>query len=159
MHDITIYRFYKNKYFFMTEWKNKTIPTKKDGFMAVYKRCYIIFLIGASGYSLIEILWRGYTHPSMALLGGFCLIIIYYVNLALKHKPRFLKATSCAALITLAELFAGLILNTAMHLNVWDYSAQPMNFMGQICPLFSLFWFMLSYAVLFALEKIGKNNY
>ena len=31
-----------------------------------------------------------------------------------------------------------------MHLNVWDYSHVPMNFMGQICVPFTLLWFPLS---------------
>ena len=31
-----------------------------------------------------------------------------------------------------------------MSLNIWDYSDLPFNLMGQICLLFSVFWFFLS---------------
>ena len=31
-----------------------------------------VFSIGAAGYSLLEILWRGNTHWTMTLAGGIC---------------------------------------------------------------------------------------
>ena len=34
------------------------------------------FTVGALGYGLLEILWRGKTHPSMLLCGGVCLCTI-----------------------------------------------------------------------------------
>lgn len=121
--------------------------------MAIYKRCYFIFLIGALGYSLIEVLWRGYTHPSMALLGGFCLIMIYYVNKILLNLPRTAKAFICAILISIAELLCGILVNVVLKLNVWDYSNQPLNLLGQICPLYTLLWFCLSYIILYIIDK------
>ena len=30
----------------------------------------MVFLLGGAGYCLIEVLWRGFTHWSMALAGG-----------------------------------------------------------------------------------------
>ena len=36
------------------------------------KRFFLLFFIGGALYGLIEILWRGYTHPSMPVLGGLC---------------------------------------------------------------------------------------
>ena len=58
--------------------------------MSVYKRCYFIFIAGALGYCLLEILWRGYTHPSMGIAGGLCLIGIYYISKL--NCPRVLRA-------------------------------------------------------------------
>lgn len=36
--------------------------------------CKLIFLFVVGGllYAVIEILWRGYTHWTMAILGGMC---------------------------------------------------------------------------------------
>ena len=34
------------------------------------KEKIVLFSIGAMGYGLIEILWRGYTHWSMLTAGG-----------------------------------------------------------------------------------------
>ena len=39
-----------------------------------------VFLIGCVGYSALEILWRGFTHWSMALTGGGCMVAIYELN-------------------------------------------------------------------------------
>ncbi|MFY9381468.1 MAG: hypothetical protein WAO54_04540 [Eubacteriales bacterium] len=36
-----------------------------------------VFAAGAVLYSTIEVLWRGYTHPSMAATGGACLAAMY----------------------------------------------------------------------------------
>ena len=39
-----------------------------------------IFMTGAVLYSLIEILWRGRTHWTMAVTGGLCLLLIHICN-------------------------------------------------------------------------------
>ena len=46
--------------------------------------------------------------------------------------------------ITVMEFTSGVIVNLVMGLEVWDYSALPMNVMGQICLPYSALWFMLS---------------
>ena len=50
------------------------------------KRNLLIFVIFGLAYGLIEILWRGYTHPSMVILGGICGLIIGLLNEITKHK-------------------------------------------------------------------------
>ncbi len=42
--------------------------------------------------------------------------------------------------LTIIELIAGLVFVKGMKVRLWDYSKQPGNFMGLICPLFSFFW-------------------
>jgi uncharacterized membrane protein len=41
-------------------------------------------------------------------------------------------------IITSPEFIVGCIVNRGLHMNVWDYSAQKFNLLGQICPLFSI---------------------
>ena len=36
----------------------------------------MVFLLGGAGYCLIEVLWRGFTHWSMALAGGGALSLM-----------------------------------------------------------------------------------
>jgi len=43
-----------------------------------------------------------------------------------------------AGIITMVELAAGLLFNRDYR--VWDYRDQPGNWLGQICPVFSLLW-------------------
>lgn len=37
----------------------------------------------------------------------------------------------------------GCIVNLWLGWNVWDYSTMPGNFMGQICPQFTLLWVVI----------------
>lgn len=57
--------------------------------------------------------------------------------------PLWLQALSCAALVTVVELAAGLLLNKLLGLGVWDYSGLPGNLWGQICPQFTALWWGL----------------
>ena len=57
--------------------------------------------------------------------------------------PLWLQALACAALVTVVELAAGLILNVWLCLGVWDYSHLPGNLWGQICPQFAAVWWGL----------------
>ena len=67
-----------------------------------------------------------------------------------------------AVIITVIELLTGLFLNVYLGLNVWDYSNQPFNFMGQICPQFCIIWCILSILVIriddWLKEKILKRR-
>jgi hypothetical protein len=51
--------------------------------------------------------------------------------------------------ITLLELVAGLIINVWLKLDVWDYSDAPLNILGQITPLYTLYWTGLTLAGIF----------
>lgn len=100
------------------------------------------FLMGYFIYSLIEIINRGYTHWTMALTGGFVLAILYAVN----SQRTMTLIKSCfigAVIITSIEFTVGVFDNIIMRWNVWDYSDLPFNILGQICPHFSLYWFLL----------------
>ena len=104
----------------------------------------LVFSIGALGYGMTEILWRGFTHWTMMLTGGICLIGIYFYYKTAASDLLVLNCLASALIITLAEFIAGYILNIKMKLNIWDYSAYPFNLMGQICLRYSACWFILS---------------
>ena len=80
----------------------------------------------------------------MSILGGLCFCAIRGVDLALGKGKLLLKALFCALIITELEFICGVIVNMGMNLSVWDYSHHPFNVAGQICPLFTFFWFLLS---------------
>lgn len=108
---------------------------------------YFLFSFGCFLYSFIEVGWRGYTHWTMGILGGVCFIIVGLLNenQYTWEMPLVLQIVISTISITLLELFAGIILNIILKLNIWDYSQQPFNFLGQICPLYSFFWSILSF--------------
>ena len=125
--------------------------------IGVYLLC---FASGSILYPVIEILFRGYTHLSMGILGGICLCAIYFVHDCIKNERLIRKAILSAVLITQLEFICGVIVNIALGLSVWDYSERPFNLAGQICPLFSFFWFVLSLIVVFLLsfEKESRQR-
>ena len=109
----------------------------------------LIALIGGISYYGIEILYRGHSHWSMAICGGICLVAICLINRRLSSWNLFLRAAVCALAITLIEFAAGCILNLWLGWQVWDYRSVPLNLLGQIAPLFTFFWFLLSLPVCF----------
>jgi len=120
----------------------------------------MVFITGAVGYAAIEYLFRGYTHWSMVLTGGACLLTFYYYMRENKETPVMVKAVAGAFIITVFEFFVGLIVNVWYGWRVWDYSLEPGNVMGIICPKFTFAWFLLCLGLLglvrFA-EKIWKS--
>ena len=116
--------------------------------MTAVKDLCILFPVGAVGYCALEILWRGRTHLSMAVVGGICFVLIYVINKYLPDYSYTFRAFLCAVAITLVELMSGVVLNIVLRLNVWDYSKSPFNILGQICPLYSILWFCLSFVII-----------
>lgn len=102
-----------------------------------------IYSIGAIGYSILEILWRGYTHWTMGIVGGICFYIIFKINCAFKKSKTLFKCLLCSGAITAVEFISGIIINVILKWNVWDYSRFPFNIKGQICPVYSALWFVL----------------
>ena len=104
----------------------------------------VTFIIGAVGYYLIEILYRGHSHWTMALCGGLSLLAICHTDKKLKNKSIVLRALIGAIIITVIEFVCGCIVNLAFGMSVWDYSNTPFNLLGQICLGYSFYWFILS---------------
>lgn len=104
-----------------------------------------LFIVGGILYAALEILWRGYTHWTMAVLGGFCFVICGGLNEWLSWETSlWIQALICCLVITVAELLAGLVLNVWLGLGIWDYSGLPYNLAGQICLGYSCLWYLLS---------------
>lgn len=115
------------------------------GTMHQIVKCLVLFCIGAVAYAGVEILWRGYTHWTMATLGGVLFLLIGGINNWLPwDMPLWLQAMIGSLLVTGAELIAGIVLNIWLDLGIWDYSEMPFHFLGQICPQFTAAWAGLS---------------
>ena len=109
---------------------------------------FIIFIIFGLMYVTIELLYRGHTHYSMFIVGGVCGVLIGLINDNTPDMPLLPQCVLGTVIITVIELLTGLFLNVYLGLNVWDYSNQPFNFMGQICPQFCIIWCILSILVI-----------
>lgn len=118
-----------------------------DGNNSVYIEI-LIFILGGAAYGLMETLFRGYTHWSMVLTGGACVLTLYLLESWLLSINLVLAAMAGAVIITAYEFFVGLIVNLRLDWGVWDYSSLPGNILGQICPVFTALWFVLCFVFL-----------
>lgn len=102
-----------------------------------------VFLIGAGLYGILELLWRGYSHWTMLICGGACFTLMYLLSAS--SLPLWAKCLISAAAISLIEFAVGYLVNITLGWHIWDYSDRPLNIMGQVCPMYSFFWLLLSY--------------
>lgn len=106
---------------------------------------FTLFLIGGVTYYFIEILYRGYSHFSMIIVGGLCFVLVGSINQFYKRDiPLILQMLLSVFIIDTVELISGIIINKILLLNVWDYSYMSYNFLGQISLRSSIAWFFLS---------------
>lgn len=113
--------------------------------MRIWKLSFL-FYFGGMCYAGLELLWRGFTHWSMFLLGGLCFVLVGNLKRFQRARPLPLRMTEAALLITLLELGCGLLVNRNYW--VWDYRQMPLNFLGQICLPFTLLWIPVSLAAM-----------
>lgn len=116
-------------------------------------------LFGGVGYGLVEVVWRGYTHPSMVITGGVCFALICAVNGRLAHRSLVCRSAACAACVTAVEFCVGLLVNRVFRMGVWDYSDMWMDLLGQICPLYSCLWFGLCLVLSFVLSCVQRFTF
>lgn len=115
-----------------------------------------LFCLGGGAYVGLELLYRGRSHISMFGAGGLCFLLLG--RLRGRNLPVTAKIGAGAGAITAVELATGLLVNRDFA--VWDYRAQPGNFLGQICPAFMALWVPLSAAamVLYGWAETGLDR-
>ena len=114
----------------------------------------LLFSLGGLTYCGLELLWRSRTHFSMFLAGGTSLLLIGRLNHTEPKLPLPLRAGVGSGIITMVELAAGLLFNR--NHTIWDYRDMPGNWLGQICPQFSLLWILLAALVLLIYDPLEK---
>lgn len=94
---------------------------------------------------MIELLWRGYSHWTMFIVGGLCFTMLGVINEVFTFEMSLIDQMAIGAcIITLVEFLSGCIVNLWLGWNVWDYSDMPLNILGQICLPYVGLWFLLS---------------
>ncbi len=116
------------------------------------------FLIGGVGYGLIEVIWRGRTHPTMVLTGGLCFMMICFLNRKLTRTPLLVRGMLCTVLVTITEFLVGILVNLILGLDVWDYSNARFHLLGQICLKYTFFWFLLCTALSLMVSHLFRRG-
>ena len=106
-------------------------------------RPLVLFGVGGIAYIVIELLWRGYSHWTMFLVGGLCFVLIGAINEVFTFDmPLVQQMAISAVMVTMVELIAGLLINC--DYSIWDYRNMPFNILGQVCLPYTVLWFFLS---------------
>lgn len=110
------------------------------------KKHLILGTIGGLIYVLLELIWRGYSHWTMFLLGGTCFVLLGLINEILDwDTPLTLQMLIGCTVITVLEFITGCVVNLWLGWNVWDYSDLKFNILGQISLFSSIGWYFISF--------------
>ena len=118
-------------------------------------RYAVLWYLGGMVYTGMEVLWRGWSHGSMFVAGGVCFLLIGHLGEMAQPLPITWRMLIGAGIITTVELAAGLLVNRSYE--VWNYSAMPGNFLGQICLPFTLLWIPVSLAAILAYDFLNVH--
>ena len=124
--------------------------------MKKLKENSVLFSFGGLTYGIIEILWRRYTHWSMIITGGVCFLLLFRIFNKAQRLTLRKKCLIGSAVITSIEFVVGVVVNIILKMDVWDYSSMPFNLWGQVCPLYSLLWGILTIPISYLCGKMKK---
>lgn len=111
----------------------------------LFNKYLILFDTGGLLYVLLELLWRGWSHWTMFILGGICFIALGLINEVFPwDMPLWKQMLAGACIVTALEFITGCIVNLWLGWDVWDYSKMPGNILGQVCPQFFMVWIFVS---------------
>lgn len=119
-------------------------------------RNLIMFILGCAFYTLVEMLWRGYSFRLMSLSGGLIFVVGGTLNDKFSWKmDLLLQCGVISTMVTLLEAIVGNIDYYFLHLNMWNYSSLKYNYLnGKISLLFTLIWFFMGLLVVFVHDAI-----
>ena len=105
------------------------------------KTSQFLFFLTTGGciYYAVEILFRGFSHWTMFLLGGICFLFFYMQGIATGWREALWIQTLRATIFVVSmEFITGIIVNKYLAMNVWDYENMPFHVFGQICLPFAV---------------------
>ncbi|MBQ8858536.1 MAG: hypothetical protein IJ012_01935 [Clostridia bacterium] len=117
----------------------------------------LAFVFGAVLYPSLEVLWRGYSHYSMALAGGVACLLLYGLSALYPSLSRVARAAIGGGLILLVEFTFGVVFNIFLGMGVWDYTGKPFAILGQVCPTYALLWCALGYLFAALFDRVRKE--
>lgn len=105
------------------------------------KTSQFLFFLTTGGciYYTVEILFRGFSHWTMFLLGGICFLFFYMQGILTAWKePLWIQTFRATIFVVSMEFITGIIVNKYLNMNVWNYEDMPFHVFGQICLPFAV---------------------
>ena len=126
--------------------------SKKNIYLKNISEYLVLWAVGGCIYYGIEVLFRGFSHISMFMLGGLCMQFFTWQGRLTEWQdalPR--QITRCTIFVVSMEFITGIIVNKWYHLAVWDYSDMPLAIMradlSSICTYFFFFMYYRNHFV------------
>ena len=91
----------------------------------------------------------------MFVAGGLCFLLMGQLGKVQPRLPLIPRALAGAGIITMVELATGLLVNRSY--SVWDYRSVPGNFLGQICPLYTLLWIPVALMAMVIYDALDRR--
>ncbi|OYT45599.1 hypothetical protein B6U90_02980 [Thermoplasmatales archaeon ex4484_6] len=111
-----------------------------------------IFALGSLAGWIIEFFYRsihnghltnpGFLNGTYLPMYGFGISFLYIISSM--DMSIIIRVIIFGITTTVLELITGLIFTNYFKIRLWDYSKELLNFKGQICLRFSLYWTVLS---------------
>lgn len=103
----------------------------------------------------------GWTSLWMFPIGGLSGVIIGSLNDHPKYYnlKMWQQVIIGGSLITAIELLSGIFFNLYLHFNIWDYSYDKFNFLGQICLQNCIYWYLLSVVIIWLDDALASYHY
>ena len=126
-----------------------------------------LWILGGSIYFAFELIFRGFSHWSMFILGGICMMFFAFQGSASNFsEPLWKQVFRCTIFVISCEFITGIIVNKWLGIDVWDYSDMPLHLFGQICLPFALLFailctlgILLSGSLLYKVFREEKPSY
>ena len=88
-----------------------------------------LFIIGGFTYYMIEILWRGYSHWSMFILGGICFLFAGIQNEYIEWEyPLWRQILNVDIFVLISEFITGCIVNLYFHCLFYNLKNKNINY-------------------------------
>ncbi|WP_461810145.1 putative ABC transporter permease [Faecalimonas sp.] len=98
-----------------------------------------MWALGGTLYYTFEVFFRGFSHWTMFVLGGICVVFCVWQGMTVKWKdPLWIQILRCTIFVVSSEFITGIIVNKWFKWYVWDYTDQPFQLFGQICVPFAI---------------------
>lgn len=124
----------------------KNSLSKKNIYLKNVSEYLVLWAVGGCIYYGIEVLFRGFSHISMFMLGGLCMQFFTWQGRLTEWQdalPR--QITRCTIFVVSMEFITGIIVNKWYHLAVWDYSDMPLQLWGADLPSLCAYFFFFMY--------------
>ncbi len=128
--------------------------------MRQFSKYIFLWTLGGCIYYTFELMFRGFSHWTMFVLGGICFLFIYIQGKCVSWADSlFIQILRCTIFVTSMEFITGIIVNEWLEWNVWSYEGLPFQLFGQVCLPFCIIFSGLCAAAIFLSSYIAYLFY